>query len=67
MAKKAKNSGRGRDRKLVAGRQRHEVGYTSKKTGKKGSAVRNAVKRVGHSRKKVEAELKSGPDGSSST
>jgi len=67
MAKKAKKSGRGRDRKLVAGRQRHEVGYTAKKAGKKGSAVKRAVKKVGHSRKKVEAELKGGPGETSST
>jgi hypothetical protein len=67
MAKKAKKSGRGRDRKLVAGRQRHEVGYTAKKTGTKRSAVKTAVKRVGNSRRKVEAELKGGPDESSST
>jgi hypothetical protein len=67
MVKKAKKSGRGRDRKLVAGRQRHEVGYTAKKAGKKGSAVKQAVKRVGHSRRKVEAELKGGSEDSSST
>jgi hypothetical protein len=65
MATKAKRSGRGRDRKLVAGRQRHETGYTAKKTGTKRSAVRKAVKRVGNSRRKVEAELKGGPDGTS--
>lgn len=67
MAKKAKKSGRGRDRKLVAGRQRHEVGYTAKKAGRKRSAVKKAVKRVGPSRRKVEAELKRGPEDSSST
>ena len=48
---------RGLDRKLVAGRQKHEVRYTAKKTGAKPKAVRQAVKRVGHSRKRVENAL----------
>lgn len=50
-------SGRGKDRKLVAGRQKHEVGYTAKKTGVKGKAVKKAVKRVGNSRRRVERAL----------
>jgi hypothetical protein len=53
-----KKRSRGRDRKLVAGGQRHEVRYTSKKAGVKGGAVKKAVKRVGSSRKKVEEALK---------
>jgi hypothetical protein len=51
-------AGRSRDRKLVAGRQKHEVRYTAKKTGVKGRAVKKAVKRVGHSRSKVERALR---------
>ena len=61
MARSTKKgrSGRSRDRKLVAGRQKHEVRYTAKKTGVKGRAVKKAVKRVGHSRTKIERVLKS--------
>jgi hypothetical protein len=54
---RGKRSSRGRDRKLVAGGQRHEVGYTAKKAGVKGRAVKKAVNRVGNSRKKVERAL----------
>ena len=58
MAKRAKkSSSRSRDRKLVAGRQRHEVRYTAKKAGVKGKAVKKAVKRAGH--KKIGQVLKS--------
>lgn len=62
MAKSTRKGRRGRtarnrDRKLVAGRQKHEVRYTAKKAGVKGRAVKKAVKRVGHSRKKVEGVL----------
>jgi hypothetical protein len=61
MAKRAKKSrsSRSRDRKLVAGRQKHEVRYAAKKSGVKGKAIKRAVKRVGHSRKKIEQVLKS--------
>ena len=60
MASRAKkSSSRSRDRKLVAGRQRHEVRYTAKKAGVKGKAVKKAVKRAGHGRKKIEQVLKS--------
>jgi hypothetical protein len=60
MAKRAKKSrsGRSRDRKLVAGGQKHEVRYTAKKAGVKGRAVKKAVKRTGHSRTKIEQVLK---------
>ena len=51
------NRGRGQDRKLVAGGQRHEVAYTAKKVGVKGKAVKRAVKRVGSSRRRVERTL----------
>src|SRR5687768_10661611 len=66
MAKRAKTkratakksrSGRGRDRKLVSGGQKHEVRYTAKKAGVKGRAVKKVVKRIGHSRGKVERVL----------
>ena len=64
MAKKAKKSKaskksgkRGMDRKLVAGRQRYEVDYESRKTGKSRKRVKKAVKRVGSSRKKVRKAL----------
>jgi Protein of unknown function (DUF3606) len=59
MAKSTRKgrSGRSRDRKLVAGRQKHEVRYTAKKAGVKSKAVKKAVKRVGHSRGKVERVL----------
>ena len=42
MAKRAKKSrsGRSRDRKLVAGGQKHEVRYTARKAGVKGRAVK---------------------------
>lgn len=50
--------GRNQDKKLVAGKQKHEVKLVAKKTKKSAKKVRAAVKKVGHSRKKVEAELK---------
>lgn len=54
-AKKAKRTTRSRsqDRTRVAGGQKYEVAYTAKKTKKKASAVRKAIKKVGNSRKKV--------------
>jgi uncharacterized protein DUF3606 len=60
MAKRTKTSrtGRSRDRKLVAGRQKHEVRYTAKKAGVKGRTVKKAVKRIGSSRRKVEQVLR---------
>jgi uncharacterized protein YajQ (UPF0234 family) len=54
----AKKRSLGRDRKLVAGGQRHEVRYTAKKAGVTSAAVKKAVKRIGSSRKKVEEALK---------
>lgn len=60
--KKAKKSttkrGRSQDKKLVAGTQPHEVKTVARKTKKSASKVRAAVKKVGHSRAKVEKELK---------
>ena len=58
-AKKKSARGRNQDRARVAGGQDYEVGYESKKTGKKSaSAVKKAVKKVGNSRKKIEKMLK---------
>jgi uncharacterized protein DUF3606 len=46
-AKKTTARGRKQDRARVAGGQRYEVGYESKKTGRSASAVKKAVKKVG--------------------
>lgn len=55
---KAKTTrGREQDRDRVAAGQKHEVSYEAKKTGKKASAVRKAVKSVGNSRSKVNRAL----------
>jgi hypothetical protein len=40
--------GRKQDRARVAGGQKHEVGYESKKSGRSASAVKKAVKKVGN-------------------
>ena len=61
MAKKAKKKtarGRKQDGKLVAGKQRYEVAYEAKKSGKSSKAVKKAVKKAGNSRKKVERALR---------
>lgn len=52
------NQGRAQDRAKVAGGQKHETSYEATKTGTSSSAVRDAVKKAGNSRGKVEAELK---------
>lgn len=49
--------GLAQDRARVAGGQKHETAYEAKKTGTKTSDVKVAVKTVGNSRGKVEAEL----------
>jgi hypothetical protein len=56
MAEQSKR-GRAQDRAKVAGGQKHEVAYESKKTGASPSEVREAVKGAGNSRKSVEKEL----------
>ena len=56
-AKKKTARGRKQDRAKVAGRQKYEVGYESKKTGQSASAVKKAVKKIGNSRKRVEKRL----------
>jgi Protein of unknown function (DUF3606) len=57
MASKQTTRGRKQDRARVAGGQRHEVGYESKKSSKSRPAVKKAIKKVGNSRRKVEREL----------
>jgi Protein of unknown function (DUF3606) len=52
------NRSTGRDRKLVAGEQKHEVSYEARKTGASPKEVKSAVKSEGNSRKKVETKLK---------
>jgi hypothetical protein len=54
------NRGRAQDRARVAGGQDYEVAYEGKKIGKKASAVRKAIKKVGNSRKKVTRKLRGG-------
>ena len=49
--------GRAQDRAKVAGGQKHESAYEGDKTGTKTGDIKEAVKRVGNSRGKVEAEL----------
>ncbi len=49
--------GRNQDRARVAAGQDHEVRYEAQKEGVSKTAVKDAVKNVGNSRKKVEAEL----------
>jgi hypothetical protein len=56
-AKKKTARGRKQDRAKVAGQQKYEVRYESKKTGRSASAVKKAVKKVGNSRKRVEKRL----------
>jgi len=57
MAEQSKQ-GRAQDRARVAGGQKHETSYEAKKTGTSPGEVREAVKNVGNSRRKVETELK---------
>ncbi|MBY5905654.1 MAG: DUF3606 domain-containing protein [Rhizobium leguminosarum] len=49
--------GRAQDRARVAGGQDHEVQYEAEKERVSKSKVRETVKKVGNSRKKVEANL----------
>ena len=57
MASQETSRGRALDRAKVAGGQDHEVAYQAGKTGASRKEVRNAVKQVGNSRKKVEDRL----------
>ena len=58
MANKETARGRAQDRAKVAGGQDHEVKYEAGKTGASKDEVREAVKDVGNSRKKVEDRLR---------
>jgi len=49
--------GRAQDRERVAGGQDHEVKYEAKKENVSEDAVKTAIKNVGNSRDKVEADL----------
>lgn len=51
------SKGRAQDRAKVAGGQDHEVRYEASKEGVSKSDVKDAVKKVGNSRSKVENEL----------
>jgi hypothetical protein len=57
MANKEASRGRAQDRAKVAGGQEHEVDYEAGKTGASRKEVRDAVKEVGNSRRKVEDRL----------
>jgi hypothetical protein len=50
--------GRAQDRAKVAGGQKHETSYEAGNTGMSSGEVRQAVKKVGNARDKVESELK---------
>ena len=52
--------GRKQDRARVATGQPHEVRYEAEKEGVSKDAIKDAVKEVGHSRKKVETKLEEG-------
>ncbi len=54
------NRGRAQDRARVAAGQPHEVRYEAEKEGVPKQAVKDAVKEVGNSRKRVEAKLEEG-------
>jgi len=56
-AKKKTARGRKQDRARVAGGQKHEVRYESKKTGRSAASVKKVVKKVGNSRRRVEKRL----------
>lgn len=50
--------GRAQDRRLVSGKQKHEVSHLSRQSGKSPEAVRNAIKTYGHSRGRLMELLK---------
>lgn len=56
----AKQRKRRMDPKLVARQQDYEVEYIAEKMGVTRAAVRAAIRKVGHSRRKVYAELRGG-------
>lgn len=60
MSKEQTPRGRAQDRARVAGGQDHEVRYEAGKEGVSKDEVRDAVKDVGNSRRKVEDRLEDG-------
>lgn len=58
MNNKKTARGRSQDRAKVAGGQDHEVSYEKDKLNVSAKEVKEAVKSVGNSRKKVEEKLK---------
>jgi len=60
MSKDQTPRGRAQDRARVAGGQDHEVRYEAGKEGVSKDEVRDAVKEVGNSRRKVEDRLEDG-------
>jgi hypothetical protein len=60
MSKEQTQRGRAQDRARVAGGQDHEVRYEAGKEGVSKDEVRDAVKEVGNSRRKVEDRLEDG-------
>ena len=57
MTKEQTKRGRAQDRRLVEGKQDHEVRYEARKMDVSKDEVRKAVKSEGNSRKKVERKL----------
>lgn len=51
------NRGRSQDRSKVAGGQQHEVNYEKEKMNVSAKEVKEAVKKVGNQREKVEKNL----------
>ncbi len=60
MSKEHTSRGRAQDRARVAGGQDHEVRYEAGKEGVAKAEVRDAVRQVGNSRRKVEERLEDG-------
>lgn len=57
MATNHTNRGRAQDRARVAGGQDYEVRYEAEKEDVSKGEVKQAIKEVGNSRKKIEADL----------
>jgi hypothetical protein len=55
---KQSSRGRSQDRRKIAAGQDYEINYESRKTGSSKEEVKEAVKRKGNERKKVEKSLK---------
>ena len=55
--KKQTTRGRNQDRAKVAGGQEYEVNYEKEKTKVSSDEIKNAIKKVGNSRKEVEKQI----------